>query len=193
MFLKTTSSAGGSQSLYLPAHLQSLCQATASSDLETAPLDNESHILLWKHPVLKEKAAAKPPCPWCLSFASALPRCRLLSWGASPSGCCSPWLCAPDSSVFFFQGPALSHISVFWSQRCHNSLVKTTLSLGLGVRSPSQWQSSSRAGELTSYPGHSFIPPVFLLLLFFCQSDEWWLHRVTFHRCTEGPSGINES
>lgn len=33
---------------------------------------------------------------------------------------------------------------------------------------------------------HSFIPPVFLLLCF-CQSDEWWLYRVTFHRCTEGP------
>lgn len=115
--------------------------------------------------------------------------CALVSpalLGSLPTGCCSPWLCAPDSFVFFFQGPALSQISVFWSQHCQNSLVKTTLSLGLGVRSPSQPQSSSHAGELTSYPGHSFIPPVFPLLCF-CQSDEWWLHRVTFHRCTKGP------
>lgn len=90
---------------------------------------------------------------------------------------------------FFFEGPGLSHISVFWShssQHCQNSLVKTALSVGLGARS-----LHSHKAPLTLESLHLIQATLLYLLSFFssvfCQNDEWWLYRVTFHRCTEGP------
>lgn len=192
-FFKNTTSAGGRQFVPPSPPSEPLSNNSEQSLKSSFFWQWKSHFAL-KTPCAWRKSCNKNPVPimslLCICFASVSP--ALL--GSLPVSCCSPCLCHPDS-FFFFQGPGLSQISVFWShssQHCHNSPVKTALSLGWGARSPSQGQSSSHIAELTSYPGHSFISLVFLFL---CFLPEWWMVTLQgdFPQVHRRPSGINES